>query len=177
MEKEPPTLRMQASRMQASVVIVGPTGIGKSALALHLACALAPAVAVEIVSADSRQIYRGMDIGTAKPTPAELARVPHHLIDIISPDQAFSLAEYQEHAYAAIDAILDRGRLPLLVGGTGQYVRAVVEGWRIPRVAPDPELRAALQAEAGTDTWPCTNACWMSTPARPSLSMPATCAA
>jgi tRNA dimethylallyltransferase len=70
MEKEPPTLRMQASRMQASVVIVGPTGIGKSALALHLARALAPAVAVEIVSADSRQIYRGMDIGTAKPTPA-----------------------------------------------------------------------------------------------------------
>jgi tRNA dimethylallyltransferase len=151
MEKEPPTLRMQTSRMQASVVIVGPTGIGKSALALHLARALAPAVAVEIVSADSRQIYRGMDIGTAKPTPAELARVPHHLIDIISPDQAFSLAEYQEHAYAAIDAILDRGRLPLLVGGTGQYVRAVVEGWRIPRVAPDPELRAALQAEADRD--------------------------
>jgi tRNA dimethylallyltransferase len=151
MAKEHPTLQMRTSKKRTCVAIVGPTGVGKSALALHLARALAPALAVEIVSADSRQIYRGMDIGTAKPTPAELAQAPHHLIDILSPDQAFSLAEYQERAYAAIDDILDRGRLPMLVGGTGQYVRAVVEGWRIPRVAPDPELRAALQAEADRD--------------------------
>jgi tRNA dimethylallyltransferase len=130
------------------VAIVGPTGVGKTALALRLAEALAPKTKVEIVSADSRQIYRGMDIGTAKPTPAELARAPHHLIDILSPDQDFSLAEYQERAYAVIDAILARGHLPLLVGGTGQYVRAVLEGWRIPRVAPDAALRAALQTEA-----------------------------
>jgi tRNA dimethylallyltransferase len=110
--------------------------------------ALGTGQGVEIVSADSRQIYTGMDIGTAKPTPAELARVPHHLIDIITPDQDFSLAEYQERAYAAIDDIHRRQGLPFLVGGTGQYVRAVVEGWRIPRVAPDPELRARLQAQA-----------------------------
>ena len=130
------------------VVLVGPTGIGKSTLALQLASRLAPAHLAEIISADSRQIYRGMDIGTAKPTPAELTRGPHHLIDILDPEQDFSLAEYQERAYVAIDDVLRRGCLPLLVGGTGQYVRAVVEGWRIPRVAPDPELRAALEAEA-----------------------------
>ncbi len=126
------------------VVIVGPTGVGKTALAVQLARDLDG----EIVSADSRQVYRGMDIGTAKPTPEERALVPHHLIDIIDPDQEFTLAEFQERAYVAIQEIATRGRLPFLVGGTGQYVRAVVEGWRIPRVSPDPELRAALQAEA-----------------------------
>lgn len=130
------------------VVIVGPTGIGKSALALRLASDLAAVRPAEIVSADSRQIYRGMDIGTAKPTPAELAQAPHHLIDILDPDQGFSLAEYQERAYASIDKAVRRDHLPMLVGGTGQYVRAVVEGWRIPRVAPDPEFRARLQAES-----------------------------
>lgn len=143
---------MMAIQQSLLVVIVGPTGIGKSALALQLAAAW-PATksaghAAEIVSADSRQIYRGMDVGTAKPTPGELAQVPHHLIDLLDPDQGFSLVEYQERAYAAIDDVLARGHLPLLVGGTGQYVRAVVEGWRIPRVAPDSDLRAALQAEA-----------------------------
>jgi tRNA dimethylallyltransferase len=126
------------------IVIVGPTGIGKSALALDLAAR----VPSEIVSADSRQIYVGMDIGTAKVTPAERSQVPHHLIDIIAPDQDFSLAEYQERAYAALSDITRRGRWPILVGGTGQYVRAVVEGWRIPRVPPDPELRAKLFDEA-----------------------------
>jgi tRNA dimethylallyltransferase len=125
------------------IAIVGPTAVGKSALALELADALKG----EIVSADSRQIYRGMDIGTAKPTSAELARVPHHLIDIVDPDARFSLAEYQERAYEAIDGIVGRQRWPFLVGGTGQYVHAVVEGWRIPRVPPDAELRAALQAD------------------------------
>lgn len=126
------------------IVIVGPTGIGKSALSLYLAGWLP----CEVVSADSRQIYKGLDIGTAKVTPDEQAQVPHHLIDVIAPDQDFSLAEYQERAYAALTGITQRGRWPLLVGGTGQYVRAVVEGWRIPRVPPDPELRAELYAEA-----------------------------
>jgi tRNA dimethylallyltransferase len=126
------------------VAIVGPTGVGKTALALRLARTLDG----EIVSADSRQIYRGMDIGTAKPAPEERARVPHHLIDIVDPDGDFTLAEFQERAYAAIDEIAARGRLPFLVGGTGQYVRAVVEGWRIPRVPPDEALRAHLRAEA-----------------------------
>ena len=133
------------------VVIVGPTGVGKTALALPLAEELDG----EIVSADSRQVYRGMDIGTAKPTPEERSLVPHHLIDIIDPDQEFTLADFQERAYAAIKEIAARGRLPFLVGGTGQYVRAVVEGWRIPRVPPDPQLRAELYATAqehGTQT-------------------------
>jgi tRNA dimethylallyltransferase len=89
-----------------------------------------------------------MDIGTAKVTPSEQARVPHHLIDIVAPDQDFSLAEYQERAYAAVAEIVRRGRWPILVGGTGQYVRAVVQGWRIPRVPPDPALRAKLLDEA-----------------------------
>lgn len=129
------------------VVIVGPTGIGKTALAIRLAQTLDG----EIVSADSRQIYRGLDIGTAKPTPKEQASVPHHLIDIVDPDQAFSLIEFQERAYAAIDDITARERLPFLVGGSGQYVRAVIEGWVIPRVPPDAELRDRLNAEAERD--------------------------
>jgi len=91
-----------------------------------------------------------MDIGTAKPTLEERRLVPHHLIDVVDPDEPFGLAQYQTMAYAAISDVLARGRLPLLVGGSGQYVRAVVEGWGIPRVPPDQELRDELyrQAEA-----------------------------
>lgn len=118
--------------------------MGKTTLSLHLAKTLDG----EIVSADSRLFYRGMDIGTAKPSPEERARVPHHLVDIADPDQTVGLAEFQEQAYVAIDAIHARSRLPLLVGGTGQYVRAVVQGWRIPRVPPNGGLRADLEAEA-----------------------------
>lgn len=129
---------------QFLLAIVGPTAAGKTALSLILAQTLGG----EIVSADSRQVYRGMDIGTAKASPEERALVPHHLLNIVDPDQVLTLAEYQRLAYAAIDDILARGRLPLLVGGTGQYVRAVLEGWHIPEVAPQPELRAALEAEA-----------------------------
>jgi len=126
------------------VVILGPTAVGKTALSLHLAQALEG----EIVSADSRQLYRGMDIGTAKPSPQQRARVPHHLIDVADPDETVGLAEFQEQAYAAIEDVQDREKLPLLVGGTGQYIRAVVEGWRIPRVPPDPALRRELAAQA-----------------------------
>ena len=132
---------MQPSPLLA---IVGPTAVGKTALAI----ALAQALGGEIVSADSRQIYRGMDIGTAKPTAAERTAVPHHLIDIADPDEEFSLAIYQELALAAIEGIAARGRLPLLVGGTGQYLAAVLEGWQIPRVEPQPALRAAFEREA-----------------------------
>lgn len=132
-----------ASNLQPLLAIVGPTAAGKTALSLILAQALGG----EVVSADSRQIYRGMDIGTAKATPEEQARAPHHLLDVVNPDQILTLAEYQRLAYAAIDDILARGRLPLLVGGTGQYVHAVLEGWRIPEVAPRPDLRAALEAD------------------------------
>jgi len=130
--------------MRILIVLVGPTAVGKTEAALWLAERLNG----EIVSADSRQIYRGMDIGTAKPTPGQRARVPHHLIDVIAPDEAFSLAQYQAAACAAIDAIFARGKQPFLVGGTGLYVRAVCEGLRIPAVPPDPELRAELEARA-----------------------------
>jgi tRNA dimethylallyltransferase len=118
--------------------------VGKTALSMHLAESLDG----EIVSADSRLFYRGMDIGTAKPTQEERARVPHHLIDIANPGETVGLAEFQEQAYEAIDAVHARSGLPLLVGGTGQYVRAVIEGWRIPRVPPDAGLRAELEAQA-----------------------------
>ena len=123
------------------LVLVGPTAVGKTEIALRLAREWSG----EIVSADSRTIYRGMDIATAKPTRAEQAEVPHHLIDVVEPDGELTLAEYQQRAYAAIDDIHVRGRLPLLVGGTGLYVRAVVEGYNIPRVAPDMALRAELE--------------------------------
>jgi tRNA dimethylallyltransferase len=134
-------------RPSSVVVIVGPTAAGKTALSIDLA----EAAGGEIVSADSRQIYRGMDIGTAKVTATERARVPHHLLDVVAPDQVLSLAEYQALAYAAIADIQARGRLPFLVGGTGQYIQAVVEGWSIPAVAPHPELRAELEAKASSE--------------------------
>lgn len=124
--------------------IVGPTAVGKTALAV----ALAQRRGGEIISADSRQVYRLMELGTAKPTLAEQAAARHHLIDIRDPDEDFSLATYQDLAEATIAAVVARGRIPLLVGGTGQYLAAVLEGWQIPRVAPQPVLRAALEHEA-----------------------------
>ena len=130
--------------MKRLIAIVGPTGIGKSQLALQIA----PAFKGEIVSADSRQLYCHMDIGTAKPTPAELSIVPHHLINIADPDQDFSLARYQELAYGAIADIHRRQKLPVLVGGSGMYVWSVLEGWRIPRVPPDSEFRRELEEKA-----------------------------
>ena len=126
------------------IVIVGPTAVGKTRLALRLAQEFDG----EIISADSRQVYRGMDIGTAKPTLEECRCVPHHLIDVVAPDEAFTLAQYQELAYEAIINVLARGKVPFLVGGTGQYVRAVVEGWGIPRVPPNEKLRAELYRQA-----------------------------
>lgn len=132
------------SAQRPLVVVLGPTASGKTALGI----ALAQRFGGEIVSADSRQIYQGMDIGTAKPSPADRAAVPHHLLDLVAPDQSFTLAEYQRAAYATIDDIHARGGLPLLVGGTGQYISAVIEGWSIPEVAPDPKLRAELEAFA-----------------------------
>jgi tRNA dimethylallyltransferase len=126
------------------VAIVGPTAVGKTALALRLAQDLP----VEVVSADSRQVYRHMDIGTAKPTAQERQQVRHHLVDAVDPDETFTLVQYQELAYSAIDDVLSRDRIPILVGGTGLYVRAVLEGLSIPHVSPDLELRAQFEAEA-----------------------------
>ncbi len=126
------------------IVILGPTAVGKTGLAL----ALAEVIGGEIIGADSRQVYRWMDIGTAKPTSEEQARVPHHLIDVVNPHENLSVAEYQKQAYGAIEASQARGHVPLLVGGTGQYISAVVEGWSIPQVAPNARLREELEAFA-----------------------------
>ena len=123
------------------VAVVGPTATGKSALSL----ALAQALDGEVVNADSMQLYRGMDIGTAKLTVAERAGVPHHVLDVWEVTEPASVATYQELARAAIDDILARGRTPLLVGGSGLYVRAAVEEFEFP--GTDPELRAELEAE------------------------------
>ena len=124
-------------------LIVGPTAVGKTEIAIQLAERLNG----EIVSADSRLFYQGMDIGTAKPTRKEQARVPHHLIDIANPDEILSLAVFQQKAREAIAGIHKRDKLPFLVGGTGQYVRAVTEGWTPPEVGPDKQLRDKLEKE------------------------------
>jgi len=122
------------------ILIVGPTAVGKTEIAIQLAERLNG----EIVSADSRLFYRGMDIGTAKPSREEQARVPHHLIDIANPDEILSLAVFQRKAHEVIADIHTRKKLPLLVGGTGQYIRAVTEGWTPPEVKPDELLRDEL---------------------------------
>ena len=124
------------------IAIVGATATGKTALGIQLAHALSG----EIVNADSRQVYRGLDIGTAKPTMAERAAVPHHLIDVADPDEPFTLGLFLSTANVALDDIWSRGRQPIVVGGTGQYVWALLEGWKVPRVPPDHELRARLEA-------------------------------
>lgn len=126
------------------IVLTGPTATGKTAAAIRLGQHLP----VEVINADSRLFYRGMDIGVAKPTPAERAAVPHHLIDILDPRETATLAGFQDDVYRLVRVIHARHALPLLVGGTQQYVNAVVEGWRIPRVEPRPELRERLQREA-----------------------------
>ncbi len=130
--------------MDLLVAIVGPTGIGKSKLALNLA----PDFNGEIINGDSRQIYRYLDIGTAKPSPKERSRVPHHLVDIMYPDEDFSLAQYQDLVRRSIRDINERGGLPFLVGGSGQYIWSVLEGWQIPKVPPNLELRRSLEQEA-----------------------------
>jgi tRNA dimethylallyltransferase len=126
------------------IAIVGPTAVGKSELALHLA----QYFPIEIICADSRQVYRYMDIGTNKPSPAERESVPHHLIDVVEPDQNFSLAMYHQLAIKALKAIQQKSKLPLLVGGSGLYVWSLVEGWKIPQVPPDRKRRGKLEARA-----------------------------
>jgi len=134
----------------ALVIVLGPTGVGKTSLAIELAQRLNG----EIVGADSRQVYRYMDIGTAKPTAAQRARISHHLIDFVEPDCQLSLAEYQDRAFQTIHALHAGGKLPFLVGGSGQYITAVEAGWSIPRVPPDFDLRAELEAYAASHSAP-----------------------
>jgi tRNA dimethylallyltransferase len=130
------------------LALVGPTAAGKTALALELA----PRLGAEIVSADAMLVYRGMDIGTAKPTAAERARVPHHLVDVVDPAEEFSVARFQPMARAAIDDVLARGRVPLLVGGSGLYFHAVVDEFTFPPT--DPALRRRLEAAAAAEGLP-----------------------
>jgi tRNA dimethylallyltransferase len=126
------------------LALVGPTAAGKTALALELA----PRLGAEVVSADAMLVYRGMDIGTAKPTPQERARVPHHLVDLVDPAEEFSVARFQPLARAAIADILGRGRVPLLVGGSGLYFHAVVDEFVFPPT--DDAVRARLEAETAS---------------------------
>lgn len=140
-------VRSHQESLPPLIALVGCTAAGKTDLAIELARVFGG----EIVGADSRQVYRFMDIGTAKPTPAQCATVPHHLVGIIDPDDEFSLARYQDLASTIIEHCTVRGRLPLLVGGTGQYVQAILEGWQVPRVSPQSELRAQLTARAAQE--------------------------
>jgi tRNA dimethylallyltransferase len=128
------------------VSVAGPTGIGKTGLAIRLAQEFGG----EIVNADSRQVYHFLDIGTAKPTPEEMALVPHHLFDFVDPAENFSLGQYVQLAGSAIESIQEKDKLPLLVGGTGQYVWSILEGWQIPAVAPDTDYRQSLEKRAAS---------------------------
>lgn len=130
-------------KLQKIIVIVGPTASGKSALAIKIAKKFNG----EIVSADSRQVYRGMDIGTAKPTKKELAAIPHHLLDIKNPDENYTVAEYKRDAIKAINKIIKKKKVPILVGGTGLYIKALTNNLNIPEVAPDLKLRKKLEKE------------------------------
>jgi tRNA dimethylallyltransferase len=132
------------TRLLPVVAILGPTAVGKTEVAL----ALAERVSGEIISADSRLLYRGMDIGTAKPTQEQRARVPHHLIDVADPREIWSLGRFRQGALAAIQEIHGRGNLPFLVGGTGQYLTALLEGWSPPPLPGSAGLRSELEAEA-----------------------------
>jgi len=127
------------------IALIGPTAVGKTELSLQLA----ERFTGEIISSDSRLFYRGMDIGTAKPSQSEMARVPHHLIDVSNPDETWSLGQFQKAAAKIIEDIVARGKLPFLVGGTGQYYRAVTEGWLPPEVKADKRLRDVLEREQG----------------------------
>jgi tRNA dimethylallyltransferase len=137
------------------IVLAGATATGKTVLSLSLAEELrARGTPAEIVSADSRQVYRGMDIGTAKVTPEERARVPHHGLDLVEPDQPFSVADYAAHVSGVLAGIAERGGVALLVGGTGFYLRTVARGLAVDELPWDPEVRANLEAHLAADGLP-----------------------
>jgi tRNA dimethylallyltransferase len=139
--------------LPTAYALLGPTASGKSALALRLA----ESHPVEIVSVDSAQVYRGMDIGTAKPSAAERARVPHHLIDVVDPDERYSAGRFRQDAIRAVTDILGRKKVPLLVGGTMLYYRSLVSGLdELP--AANPEIRKEIKVEAQREGWPALHA-------------------
>lgn len=144
---------MPADHRPPAIALMGPTASGKSALALEWAQRLDG----EIVSVDSALVYRGLDIGAAKPSSEERAAVPHHLVDLRDPWQPYSAADFAEAARAAIDDILARGRIPILAGGTGLYFRALQQGLS-PMPPADPALRATIAAEAAQRGWPALHA-------------------
>jgi len=135
------------SRAERPLVILGPTASGKSSLAMAIAHLVD---GVELVSIDSMQVYRGMDIGTATPTRAERCAVSHHLIDLVAPSEGFAAGEFQRQAREVMADLADRGRVPVLVGGTGLYLRAVIDDLEIP--GRYPEVRAALESEPDADS-------------------------
>lgn len=138
---------MDMLKRRPLICVVGATASGKSDVAARIAEALGG----EVIGADAYQIYRGLDIGTAKPSPQLRQRAPHHLVDAFDPDQQLSLARYLDLANNALEGIWARDRVPVLCGGSGQYVWAVVEGWQVPRVPPDDILRAELEAFASRE--------------------------
>jgi len=141
------------SRPPPLLVLVGPTGVGKTAVAVRLA----GQIGMEVVSADSRQVYRGLDIGTGKPTAEERAAVPHHLVDVVDPGERYHAARFRADALAAIAGVHGRGRLPVVVGGTGLYVRALLRGLT-PAPPADPALRADLERFAAEQGAPALHA-------------------
>ncbi|MBV7331452.1 tRNA (adenosine(37)-N6)-dimethylallyltransferase MiaA [Chloroflexi bacterium TSY] len=138
-----------SSPLPLLIALLGPTAVGKTSLSIELCQTLNG----EVISADSRQVYRTMDIGTAKPSVAERTQAPHHLFDIRNPDEPLSVSEYQRLAFETIDAVHARDHIPLLVGGSALYLRSVVQGLRIPEVPPNPELRLELEEIAQTEGW------------------------
>lgn len=138
------TVQYEGNPSLPVIALVGPTAVGKSEFAL----ALGERLSLEIVNADSRQVYRYMDIGTSKPTVDDRQRVSHHLLDVVEPDEEFSLALYLRMARSACQSIAARGRVPLIVGGTGQYIWSLVEGWQVPEVPPDLEFRRDMEEMA-----------------------------
>ena len=132
------------NKLNKLLVILGPTASGKSALAVEIAKKLSG----EIISADSRQVYKGLDIGTGKITKKEMCGIPHHLLDVANPKNRFSVADYQKLVRQKIEEILSRGHIPILCGGTGFYIHSLIDGVALPDVAPDPKLRKKLEQES-----------------------------
>jgi tRNA dimethylallyltransferase len=137
----------QSSSKPKLVAVIGATATGKTAVGVELALQFDG----EVVNVDSRLFYRGMDVATAKPTTNETRGVPHHLIDILDPDEQFSLGEYLRTARTVVSDIISRGKLPILVGGSGQYIWAIVEGWEVPDIMPDTVLRTELESRLTSD--------------------------